>query len=49
MSSKKEEIKGSVYFSILDHMISIINIIFNQETMNIIQSIENVLIIFKQQ
>ena len=43
MSSKEEEMKVSVYFSTLDHMISGINIRFNQETMNMIQSIENLL------
>jgi len=45
MSSKEEEMKVSVYYSTLDHMISGINIRFNQETMNMIQSIGNLLVL----
>lgn len=46
MSSKEEEIKVSVYYSTLDHiMISGINIRFNQETINMIRSIGNLLIL----
>lgn len=45
MSSKEEEIKVSVYYSTLDHMISGIIIRFNQEIMNMIQSIGNLLIL----
>ena len=41
MSSKEEEMKVSVYYSTLDHMISGINIRFNQETINMIRSIGN--------
>lgn len=45
MSSKEEEMKVSVYYSTLDHMISGINIRFNQETINMIRSIGNLLIL----
>ncbi|XP_060846280.1 zinc finger MYM-type protein 1-like [Rhopalosiphum padi] len=45
MSSKEEEMKVSVYYSTLDHIISGINIRFNQETINMIRSIGNLLIL----
>lgn len=45
LSSKEEEMEVCVYFSTLDYMISRINVIFNQDTMNLIRINENLFVL----